>query len=314
MRSRGEDEGIPPPPPSGAYRQFLSRRLIWISVALSILVFVIWEGANWRSASAVDAAAWWSYAVIPPLIAGALLYEHKLRLLPWILGVVEVTAWKFIATYCYAQTMWMISPPSVPAKVAPVVFEEAREGPKTTIVDPSNTGVVLGTVTAAGAPLAGAVVYVDGGLERFAFAPPIAAIRIVEGSDAITADAEVAQVGQEIQARSNDGRLHTLIATTSDGDAFSIPLQSSGAWSSAKLRPLTGVATLHCGVHQRSGESGRLVLTSNPFWTKTDDRGAFRLSGVPAARVHVTALGPDKSAGSEATVEPGGTTRVALSW
>ncbi|MET0595396.1 MAG: hypothetical protein ABW133_22045, partial [Polyangiaceae bacterium] len=172
MEPTGEDEGIPPPPPSGVGRRLLSRRTVWICVAASILVFVIWEGTKWRTASAVDAAAWWSYAVIPPLIAGALLYEKKLRFLPWILGVVEVTAWKFIATYCYAQTMWMISPPSTPVRVPPVVFEEAREGPKTTVVDPARTGVIEGRVLAAGAPIAGAIVYVDGGLERFALAPP----------------------------------------------------------------------------------------------------------------------------------------------
>ena len=314
MDKRSDDEGIPPPPPSGAHRRLLSRRLVWISVALSILVFVVWEGAKWRRADAVDAAAWWSYAVIPPLIAAALIYEHKLRFMPWILGVVEVTAWKFIATYCYAQTMWMIAPPSTPVSVPHVVFEEAREAPRTTVVDPAETGVIPGRLTRGGAPAFGAIVYVDGGLERFAFSPPGAAIRITSGSDAITADAEMAQVGQQVEARSSDGRLHTLIASTGEGDAFSIPLQSSGAWSAAKLRPLAGVAILHCGVHQRSRESGRLIITTNPFWSKTDEHGEFRLSGVPAARLHVTALGGDKSAGNEAIVEPGGTLRLALSW
>jgi hypothetical protein len=46
---------------------------------LSILVFALWEGPSWRHADAADAAAWWSYAVIAPLVAGALIFERKLR-------------------------------------------------------------------------------------------------------------------------------------------------------------------------------------------------------------------------------------------
>jgi hypothetical protein len=315
MDQKGDDEGIPPPPPSGAHRRLLSRRMVWISTAISILVFVIWEGAKWRRADAVDAAAWWSYAVIPPLIVAALIYEHKLRFLPWLLGVVEVTAWKFIATYCYAQTMWMIAPPITPVTVPPVVFEEVREPPRKTVVDSGETGIVEGRLTAGGVPIFGAIVFVDAGLERYAFSPPATAIHITSGSDVITADAEVAEVGQQVEARSSDGRLHTLIASTSEGDAFSIPLQSSGAWSAAKLRPLAGVAKLHCGVHQRSNESGRLVIATNPFWTKTDRDGAFRLTGIPAARVHVSALGKEgTSTAAEAIVSAGGVSELALSW
>ena len=278
------------------------------------MVFFLWDGPSWRHADAVDAAAWWSYAVIPPLVAGALLLEHKLRVLPLVLATVEVTAWKFFATYCFAQTMWMISPPSTPPRVLPAVVEEVRPpDPPPTVVDPAETGVIEGRVTAGSGSTAGVLVYIDGGLERHVFAPPADVIRIVEEGGSITTSSDVAQVGQRVEARSGDLKLHTLIASTSEGDAFSIPLQSSGAWSNAKLRPITGVATLHCGVHQRSGESLRFVITANPFFSKTDTSGAFRLTGVPAGRVHVTALGEGtKSTGVDAIVGPGGTTRLTL--
>ena len=123
----------------------------------------------------------------------------------------------------------------------------------------------------------------------------------------------MAQVGQLVDARSGDGKLHTLIASTGEGDAFSIPLQSSGAWSQAKLRAITGVATLHCGVHQRSGESRRLLITANPFCTKTDAKGDFRFCGVPAGRVHVTALGEERAAARRRCRRrsgPGGADRI----
>ena len=296
----------------------MSRRLLWVCVGLSILVFALWEGPSWRHADAADAAAWWSYAAIPPLVVGALLFERKLRPLPFILATLEVTAWKFFATYCFAQTMWMISPPSTPPRATPApAAEEARQpDPPPTTIDARETGIIEGRVAAAsGAPVQGVLVYVDGGLERYVFAPPDEVIRIVEEGGTITTTSEIAHVGQRVEARSGDLKLHTLIAATSEGNAFSIALQSSGAWSNAKLRPITGVATLHCGVHQRSGESRRLVITANPFWTKTDANGAFRLTGVPAGRLHVTALGEEtRSSGLEAVVEAGATTKLAFSW
>ena len=308
-------ESPPASPADGLGQKLLSRRLLWICVGLSILVFALWEGPSWRHAEAADAAAWWSYAVIPPLVAAALLFERKLRLLPFVLATVEVTAWKFFATYCFAQTMWMITPPTTPPRAAPApAAEEVRPpDPPPTLIDPRETGAIEGRVE--GGAVEGVLVYVDGGLERHVFAPPADVIRIVEEGGAIQTPSDIAQVGQRVEARSGDLKLHTLIATTSEGDAFSIPLQSSGAWGNAKLRPVTGVATLHCGVHQRSGESRRLVITANPFFTKTDAKGAFRLNGVPAGRVHVTALGEGThSTGRDALVEAGGTTQLSLAW
>jgi hypothetical protein len=311
-------DSAPAAPAGGMGQRLLSRRLLWACVGLSILVFAVWEGPSWRHADAVDAAAWWSYAVIPPLVAAALLYERKLRVLPLLLATIEVTAWKFFATYCFAQTMWMISPPVTPPRPppAPATEEVRAPDPPPTVIDLRETGVIEGRVAvAAGSPVQGALVYIDGGLERHVFAPPDDVIRIVEEAGGITTTSDVAQVGQRVEARSGDLKLHTLIASTSEGNAFSIPLQSSGAWSHAKLRPITGVATLHCGVHQRSGESRRLVITSNPFFTKTDANGVFRLTGVPAGRVHVTALGEGtQSASGEAVVVPRETTQLSLAW
>lgn len=314
MGNAGEDEGFPPPPPSGIGRRLLSRRMVWICVAVSIAVFVVWEGVHWRSAATVDAAAWWSYAVIPPIIAAALIYEKKLRFFPWLLGAVEVTAWKFCATYLYAQTMWMVSPPNTPVRVEPVVFEEARAEPLEP-VDPNRTGVVEGRVTRDGEPVEGAVVYVDAGLERFRFEPPGEALRIETGGAAQVPDVLVGQVGQVVEGRSLDGKLHTLIVSTNEGDAFSIPLQSSGAWSSAKLRRLPGLAKLRCGVHQRPEIGKWLLIVTNPHWAKTGPQGEFRLPGVPAAHVHVTAtIGDAPSTAAETTVVAGRASEVALRW
>jgi len=293
----------------------LSRRMLWLCVGASILIFFLWEGLSWRQADAVDAAAWWSYAVIPPLVLGALLLERKLRVLPWILATTEVTAWKFFATYCFAQTMWMISPPKAPPRPPPSAEVRAPDPPPT-VIDPGATGVLEGRVaTASGTPAERVLVFIDGGLERYVFPPPAEAIRIVEEADAIVTTSDVVQVGQLVEARSGDRKLHTLIASTSEGDAFSIPLQSSGAWSQAKLRAITGIARLHCGVHQRSGETKRLVITANPFWTKTDESGDFRISGIPAGRVHVTALGEEgRSVGLDTVVEASQSVRLALTW
>jgi hypothetical protein len=252
--------------------------------------------------------------VIPPIIAAALAYEKKLRFLPWLLGTVEVTAWKFCATYLYAQTMWMVSPPNTPVRMEPVVFEEARAEPLVQ-VDPNRTGVIEGRVIREGKPASGAIVYIDAGLERFLFEPPGEPLRIETGTETIANVVLVGQVGQLVEARSVDSKLHTLIASTSEGDAFSIPLHNSGAWSSAKLRALPGLAKLRCGVHQRPEAGKWLLITTNPHWTTTGELGEFRLAGVPAAKVHVTALGSDEpSSRAETTVVAGRVSHVALSW
>jgi hypothetical protein len=68
-------------------------------------------------------------------------------------------------------------------------------------------------------------------------------------------------------------------------------------------------------VHQRSGESRRLLITSNPFWTRSDASGSYRLNGVPKGRVHVTALGEGSSgAGAATRVEPGAMARLDFSF
>jgi hypothetical protein len=309
------EESAPAAPHEAKGRVLMSRRMLWVCVALSTLVFFLWEGPSWHQADAADAGAWWSYALIPPLVAGALLFERRLSVVPWLLATVEVIAWKFCATYLFAQTMWMISPPKTPPRPLPAVSAEPRAPDlPPSVIDPRDTGVIEGRVVTAGTPLKGAIVYVDGGLERYVFAPPSEVLRIVEEGGAINTESDVAQIGQRVEARSGDSKLHTLIASTTEGDAFSIPLQSSGAWSTAILRPIAGVATLHCGVHQRSGESRRLVITGNPFWTKTDESGAFRLSGVPKGRVHVSALAETGgAAGADKLVEPGNSAQLDFS-
>ena len=293
----------------------MSRRMLWLCVVLATLVFFLWGGPSWRQADAADAGAWWSYAVVPLLVAAALIFERRLAAVPFILATLEVAAWKFCATYLFAQTMWMISPPKTPPSPPTAVSAQPRAPDlPPSVIDPRDTGVVEGRVVRGGTPFEGAIVYVDGGLEGYVFAPPTEVLRVVEEGGAITTEAEVAQIGQRVEARSGDLKLHTLIASTIEGDAFSIPLQSSGAWSNAVLRPIAGIATLHCGVHQRSGESRRLVITSNPFWTRSDASGSYRLNGVPKGRVHVTALGDGSSgAGADKWIQAGATTRLDFS-
>jgi hypothetical protein len=293
----------------------LSRRSIAICLGLSLLVFLFWGGPIWRHSADIDAAAWWSYAVIAPLVAVFLLLERRFGLVAFALAVIEITAWKFFATYLFAHTMWMMFPPLSPPKEspppAPVV---AAVEPTPSVIDPARTGTLDGHITTSSqAPVEGAIVYIDAGLEPFVFAPPETPLRVVEGKGTIELSSAVAQVGQKVEARSGDLALHTLIATLGEGDVFSIALQSSGAWSSAKLSRTTGVATLHCGVHQRSTETARLVITANPFWSRTEAGGQFRLSGVPVGKVHLTVVTDDgRTTGAETTVDAGSSSAVVL--
>jgi hypothetical protein len=142
-------------------------------------------------------------------------------------------------------------------------------------------------------------VFIAAGLESYTFAPSVARATLSVGSEIEPALAAV-ELHQDVDARSSDGRLHTLIASIEDSDLFNMPLQSSGAWSRSTIRRGQGVAKLRCAVHPHSRETSTLIVLRHPFHATLDDNGRFRWEGVPAGYVTVQALDAE---GHEARAE-----------
>jgi hypothetical protein len=290
----------------------LGRAEFWACFLGAMAVFFLAQGPLWRHRWQLDISIFYSYLVVPVLVAGALAYRKKWSLASFALGTLEVTVWKFGATYVIAHTLWMFSPP--PPKTRPLPAESAipeRESPVVaTPIAKEATGAIQGTVTGAGS--ARVIVYVASGLESFTFAPSAGSPELLVGAS-IQPGIAVAELNQELRARSSDGRLHTLIAGIEDADLFNVPLQSSGAWSGAKVRRGQGVAQLRCAVHPHSGETGSLVVVGHPFHAMLDGDGRFDWEGVPAGHVVIAALGSGgRQAKAEVEVVAGGSVQAQL--
>src|SRR4051794_13919345 len=103
----------------------LSRGELAVCLAISLAVFFLYQGWFWRHRWQIDASIWYSYLVIPPVVAVVLARSRKLTVRELALGTLEVTCWKFGATYLMAQTLWMFSPPPPRAVATPVAVPDA---------------------------------------------------------------------------------------------------------------------------------------------------------------------------------------------
>jgi hypothetical protein len=289
----------------------LGRGDFWVCFLGAMAVFFLAQGPIWRHRWQLDISIFYSYLVVPILVAGALAYRKKWSLGAFALGTLEVTVWKFGATYVIAHTLWMFSspPPKAPAPAESVVVESEPALVATPIAKEA-TGAIQGQLT--GSKGTHVIVYIASGLESFTFAPSGVGANLQVGT-AIEPGLSVAEMSQEVHARSADGRLHTLIASIEDADLFNMPLQSSGAWSSAKVRRGQGVAQLRCAVHPHSGETGSLVVVRHPFHAALDGDGHFGWDGVPSGRVVVAALGANgREAKAEVVVVAGRSVQAQL--
>jgi hypothetical protein len=293
--------------------QGLSRREVAVCVGVSLAVFFLYQGPFWRHRWQLDGSIWYSYLVIPVVVAVVLVRAKNLDLRQFALGTIEVTCWKFGATYLVAHTMWMISPPPRRPQPAIPTLPDAPAAVERK-VSPDQTGSLEGLVSdASGRSVAGVVVFVESGVEGYELphAPTHPAFSIGDG--AISPPLLVAELHEEIRARSTDGKLHTLIASQGDSDLFNLPLQSSGATSATMLERGQGAATLRCTVHERSTETGRLVVVAHPFHSLLDESGHFAWAGIPPGHVAIAALAADgRTARVEQEIVARGSTRVAL--
>src|SRR5207244_1662623 len=123
-----------------------------------------------------------------------------------------------------------VAPPQLAAAATPPRHAAPQPEPAImpTTLDAAQTGSARVTIVDAdGRPVAGALAYVAAGLEGFAFAPPGAVVELTHGPHGVTPALAVAQVGQRIEGRSADGRMHTLVASAEGAAIFNVPLLAS---------------------------------------------------------------------------------------
>jgi hypothetical protein len=275
------------------------RAALW---ALVVTLFLVGTGPVWQhpwDILRLDRAIFWSYAPIPFLVAACLRWSKRLTLRAFFLDTMELTFLKYVTTFALALVLWEVSP--APLKPAPTPAprlalsqpSEPRLAPSS--IDPSTTGRLQGTLLdRGGKPVQGALVFVSSRLEGLVFSPPQTPVELTASAQGFTPTLVVAQSGQPLSARSTDGHLHTVVATSKGATRFNVPLLSHGEPTALPTQDLGAMLTLHCNVHPGPEEAnGQLLILPHPFFTWTDATGHFTLRGVPAGKLQLTALFAD---------------------
>jgi hypothetical protein len=313
------------PSPAGSPLPRLTRLQFWSFLAIGLVIFVFSTGPIWRDPWRMENITWaavYSYLPIPVLVLAGLAYKKRLGLRAFFLDTLELTLLKYALTFGIALVLWGIVPalpiaPTVPhANAATDAPEPTEPAPTPTPIAPERTGTIEGTVVdAAGHPRAGALAYVEAGLEGYVFAAPATPLVLENDGRGITPRLAAVQLRQPVFARATDGHLHTLVADKDGAVLFNVPLLSSGAQSRVRITEAHGVAGLRCIVHPRTGTeaAAHLAVFAHPFFAITGADGRFTFRGVPAGALRVGAW--DEESGTrtqEARVDAGGAVRLQV--
>jgi hypothetical protein len=320
----GDADGSPPGagaahgPRAGDRPLFrLSRAQIVLCLAVPIGIFLFGWGPIWEHPWDIDRAIWWSYVPLPFLVLGCLAWSRRLTLRDFFLDALSLTLAKYSVTFTIALVLWSTGgpPPPADARGASGPAAPAESPPAPTPIPPGSAGAVRGVVAdASGRPVAGALVFLDKGLEGYVFAPPAEPLLLDNGPTGVTPRLSAAQTWQTISARSSDGQLHTLVAASAGGPLFHVPLLSTGARSQVVVREPHGVTKIRCAVHQGDREAkSYLAVFAHPFFAITGEGGRFAWTGVPAGQLRVAAFHPELGEGAApAELAPGGEADVQL--
>ncbi len=300
----------------------LSRAQFWGVLALALTLFLFEAGPVWRHPWDMDLlnrAIFWSYVLIPILVIGCLAWSKRLSLRVFVVDTLVLVLIKYSCTFAFALVLWEVTPfpphahAASPARGASALL--AEPAPLPTPIDPAKTGAVEGSVTdAAGRPLAGALVWIAGGLEAYVFAPPSAPVSIANVDVGMSPAMAIVQANQQILARSANGKLHTMVAVKDERTLFNTPLLPSGEPSRVSFREAEGLVTVHCNVHPGAGEAeGKILVLGHPFFTRSDESGRFAFHGVPAGRVQLAAHADGRYSPEQVVdITPGGEAKMTL--
>ncbi len=308
--------------PRGERLLHVSRAQFVGSLLVSLTIFFFATGPLWRHAADIrrlDTAIFWSYGAIPLLIAACLVASKRWSVRGFLLDTLALTLTKYVLTATVAGLLWFAG--GDPAGVAPpahaaVKPSEPEPAAAPTRLDPAQAGEIDVTVAdATGKPVAGALAYVAGGLDGYVFAVPSSPVALTNDGKGVAPPLLVAQIGQTLEGRSTDGRLHTLVVRRDGATLFNVPMLSSGAATAVRAgdaRDAPGLATVRCNVHPGVEAESRLLLLAHPFHGWSDADGRVVLRGVPAGTLRIAVLAGDRTAEEAVPLAAGKTAEVRL--
>lgn len=305
----------------------LSGRAFFGALAALLAVFVlanpIWQAPDVQG---WNENVWWSYAPIPLVVGALLVWEGKWGWGSFAHESMRLTLWKFFITYVVANTIWAVhgppasgvtpaGPPGRSADAGPFAVADA---PAFVELDPTARGDLSVTVRdARGAPVAGALVWLQGDWDDLALAPPDGPAHLVHDGRAFSPGLALVSAWQPLELVSLTDELHTAVLAPLAGgpDLFNYPLVAR-ATRQVMFRRGHGLLEVACMAHRSSEPTTRLLVLGHPFGAFTDAAGQVLFEGVPAGDAQVLVLtdAADVPLTDGVTVEAGtaGTLTVTL--
>lgn len=306
--------------------------LSWLSFGAALLgllgVFVflnpIWKQ---NDMNAWNENIWWSYLPIPLVVLGLLKLERKLSWPALGFETMKLAFVKFVLTYTIASVLWeWRGVPGTGIVPQPEVTDtsmdhfEVQAAPTATVIAPQELGTLAGTVLDAdGSAAANVLVYVRSGLEGLTFEAPLEPVVLGNDGSGFGPTRGVIQAHQVVRLQSSDAALHTAIFSDLDPlterrhRLLNYPVIPHGERQIMFERGY-GWLGLACSVHEEAEPSCEVLVLDHPFWTRTDQEGAFMLRGVPAGNLQVEAwISPQHNVRSDVQLSPAGTATLALS-
>ncbi|MEQ8280223.1 MAG: hypothetical protein RMA76_22020 [Deltaproteobacteria bacterium] len=269
----------------------LPRRWYWSILLLGVVAFLLIDDV-FDNPFAIDASIIWSYALVAVLVPIALVANKTLTLGNFLLCELELLLLKYAITTCIAVALWASNdPPPAPPKAEVVTKPAERpQAPPPSPLGP--TGAIAGVVLDANdAPVAGAWVYVDSGLDDLAFAVPTTPVTIHNDGRGFSPAFSVLRTYQDLELVVDDAQLHTLAGTNERGEqVFSVPMVAGGRRQPFSTTRELGFVRLSCRVHEDRAEPAHLLVLAHPFATQTDAAGRFVWPDVPARLVTLRAI------------------------
>jgi plastocyanin len=143
---------------------------------------------------------------------------------------------------------------------------------------PSLAADVTGTVTSAGRPASETIVYLERSADPLP-SSPAATVVMDQRNLRFLPKVLPVQRGTVIDFRNSDDVQHNVFTPSEAGGQFDLGTYNRGEQRSVKLDRI-GELVILCNIHMEM--EAHVVVVRDPFFTVTDEQGAYRIANVPA--------------------------------